>query len=122
MAQLGRKEARKKRARRVRTKIFGTPQRPRLSVFKSSKHIYAQIIDDVRGCTLASASSLSPAFRERGGKGGGDVDAAQLVGKILGAAAKGLGIEAVAFDRNGYLYHGRVAALAGAVREQGVRF
>ncbi len=121
MARWSRQESRNRRARRIRKKVFGTPARPRLTVFKTSRHIYAQVIDDVQGRTLASASSLSPAFRERGGKGGG-VEAARLVGEILGDSTKEQGIEAVAFDRNGFQYHGRVAALADAVREKGVRF
>ncbi len=122
MAHQNRNQTRIRRSRRVRKKIFGSPNRPRLTVFKSSKNIYAQIVNDVEGTTLASASSLSPAFRDRGGKKGGDLEAAKLVGEILGETAKGQGIETVAFDRNGYQYHGRVAALATAVREKGVRF
>ncbi|MFQ5912966.1 MAG: 50S ribosomal protein L18 [Nitrospinota bacterium] len=119
---MSRREARKRRARRARKNVSGTQRKPRLLVFKSAKHIYGQLIDDQQGHTLLSASSLSPAFRERGGKRGGDVEAARLVGQILGETAKGLGIQAVAFDRNGYPYHGRLAALADAVRELGVQF
>lgn len=122
MAAFSRNKSRRQRAKRVRKKVFGASERPRLTVFKSAKHIYAQIIDDVHGRTVAAASSKSPIFRERGGQTGADVAAAKLVGEILGETAKGQGIETVAFDRNGYQYHGRVAALADAVREKGVRF
>ena len=122
MGATSRKQARKRRAGRIRKRIFGSPARPRLSVFKSARHIYAQVVDDLQGHTLVSASTLSAAFRERGGRGGGDKEAARLVGEILGEVVKDLGIEAVSFDRNGHQYHGRIAALADAVREQGVRF
>ena len=122
MGSTSRNQSRKRRADRIRKKIFGSPERPRLSVFKSARHIYAQVIDDLEGRTLASASTLSAAFRERGGQGGGDVESARLVGELVGEAVKNLGVEAVAFDRNGHQYHGRVAALADAVRKQGVRF
>jgi large subunit ribosomal protein L18 len=117
-----RRVLRKRRAARVRRKLFGSSDRPRLSVYKSNKHIYAQLIDDFEGRTLAASSSLSPAFRERGGKVGGDREAARLVGEILGEAAKNSGVQKIALDRNGYQYHGRVAELADAVRKQGVEF
>ncbi len=106
----------------MRRKLFGSSDRPRLSVYKSNKHIYAQLIDDFEGRTLAASSSLSPAFRERGGKVGGDREAARIVGEILGEAAKNSGVQKIALDRNGYQYHGRVAELADAVRKQGVEF
>jgi large subunit ribosomal protein L18 len=113
--------ARQIRHLRVRKKVVGTPERPRLSVFRSLRQIYAQVIDDSTGRTLVAASSLSPAFRQAGGTRGGDVEAARRVGALLGRAAVEKGVRAVVFDRNGYLYHGRVKALAEAVREQGVR-
>ena len=95
--------------------------RPRLSVFRSSKHIYAQVIDDLKGETLASASSLEKAMRE-GGKTGADIDAAKAVGKLLAERAVKNGVTEVVFDRGGYLYHGRVKALADAARESGLSF
>ncbi len=122
MSSTSRNQTRKRRAGRIRKKIVGSPARPRLSVFKSAQHIYAQVIDDLEGRTLTSVSTLSASFRERGGQGGGDVEAARLVGELVGEAVKNLSVEAVAFDRNGYQYHGRIAALADAVRKQGVRF
>ncbi len=113
-----------KRARRkksIRKKVFGTPERPRLTVFRSAKHIYAQIVDDVAGATLVAASTMEPAFREKGDFGG-NIDAAKLVGGLVGTRAKEVGIELVVFDRNGFLYHGRVKALADGAREAGLRF
>jgi large subunit ribosomal protein L18 len=95
--------------------------RKRLSVFRSSKHIYAQVIDDDRGVTLASASSIEKATRE-GFKTGASVDAAKAVGKLIAARAKEKGVKDVVFDRGGYLYHGRVKALADAARESGLSF
>ena len=95
--------------------------RPRLSVFRSSKHIYAQIIDDAKGVTLASASSLEKPMRE-GAKTGADVDAAKAVGKLVAERAVKNGVKEVIFDRGGYLYHGRVKALADAAREGGLSF
>lgn len=107
--------------RRVRQKVAGTPERPRLSVFRSIGHIYAQVIDDRTGRTLASASSLDGDTRKEI-KGGGNVAAAKIVGKIIAERAKGAGVEMVVFDRGGYKYHGRVAALAQAAREAGLKF
>jgi large subunit ribosomal protein L18 len=95
--------------------------RPRLSVFRSSKHIYAQVIDDAKGETLAAASSVEKDVRA-GGKTGANVDAAKAVGKRLAERAKQKGVKAVVFDRGGYLYHGRVKALADAAREGGLEF
>jgi large subunit ribosomal protein L18 len=95
--------------------------RTRLSVFRSSKHIYAQVIDDARGVTLASASSIEKATRE-GFKTGASVDAAKAVGKLIAERAKEKGVKDVVFDRGGYLYHGRVKALADAARESGLNF
>jgi large subunit ribosomal protein L18 len=95
--------------------------RPRLSVFRSSKHIYAQVIDDLKGETLASASSLEKAMREAGNTGA-NIDAAKAVGKLLAKRAVKNGVTEVVFDRGGYLYHGRVKALADAARESGLSF
>jgi large subunit ribosomal protein L18 len=110
-----------RRRNHVRRKIVGTPERPRLSVFRSSKHIYAQLIDDLHGVTLASASSKT---KEGSGQSpnGGNVKAAVVVGKQLAEAAKSKGIAAVAFDRGHYKYHGRIKALADAAREGGLKF
>ncbi len=105
----------------IRKKITGTKERPRLCVFRSLKHIYAQVIDDVQGVTLASASTLDPALKGSVGYGG-NVEAAKLIGKLVGERAKESGIEKVVFDRNGYLYHGRIKALADAAREAGLDF
>ena len=99
----------------------GTSGRARLSVFRSSKHIYAQLIDDVKGATLAAASSLEKTMRE-GAKTGADIAAAKAVGKLIAERAKEKGIKDVVFDRGGYLYHGRIKALADAAREGGLNF
>lgn len=112
-------KVRKKRHARVRTKVTGTAERPRLSVYRSNKNIYAQIIDDENGVTLASASTL-----ESGAKvdAGGNQDAAKQVGEIIAKRAAEKNIETVVFDRGGYLYHGRVKTLAEAARENGLKF
>ena len=107
-----------KRHKRVRGKISGTPERPRLNVFRSEANIYAQVIDDVNGVTLASASSLDKAIEGYGG----NIAAATAVGKLVAERAKAKGIETVVFDRGGYLYHGRVKALAEGAREGGLNF
>jgi large subunit ribosomal protein L18 len=107
-----------RRAHRVRNKVQGTAERPRLSVFRSSKHIYAQLIDDMTGVTLAAAGTVG----KTGGKYGGNVKAATEVGKKLAEAAKAKGITQAAFDRGHYRYHGRVKALADAAREGGLKF
>ena len=109
-----------KRHKRVRAKISGTPQCPRLNVFRSETNIYAQIIDDVAGVTLVSASSLDKEFSTKGK--GGNIAAAAEVGKLIAERAKAKGIETVVFDRGGYLYHGRVKALAEGAREGGLQF
>ncbi|HRR75476.1 MAG: 50S ribosomal protein L18 [Ruminococcus sp.] len=111
-------KARLKRHRRVRAKISGTPERPRLNVFRSSKHIYAQLIDDVNGVTLASASSMDKSFEGNGG----NADGARKVGEMIAKNAADKGISEVVFDRGGYLYHGRVQALAEGARENGLKF
>ncbi len=106
---------------RVRTKVAGTPERPRLCVFRSLNHIYVQVIDDRSGRTLVAASSLDKTTRSQI-KGGSNVAAAKVVGKAIGERAKAAGIEQVVFDRGGYKYHGRVQALAEAAREAGLKF
>ena len=107
-----------KRHKSVRSKISGTPERPRLNVFRSGTNIYAQIIDDVAGATLVSASSLEKGFEGKGG----NIEAAKKVGQMVAERAKAKGIENVVFDRGGYLYHGRVQALAEGAREGGLVF
>ena len=106
------------RHKRVRGKIKGTAMRPRLNVYRSNLHIYAQIIDDVAGVTLVSASSYEKGFKGNGG----NKDGAKIVGQAIGERAKAKGITSVVFDRGGYLYHGRVQALAEAARETGLVF
>lgn len=106
----------------VRSNIFGSPERPRLSVFRSDKHIYAQLIDDYAGRTLAAVASTSATFRGEELKNGGNLIAARKVGKAIAEKAKEAGITAVAFDRGGRRYHGRVKALADAAREGGLKF
>lgn len=112
------KKARIQRHKRVRGKISGTPECPRLNVFRSTKHIYAQIIDDVNGVTLASASSLAKGFDADGG----NCEGARKVGELIAKAAAEKGITDVVFDRGGYLYHGRVKELAEGARESGLNF
>ena len=111
-------EGLKRRQRRVRGKVSGTSERPRLRVTRTNANIYAQIIDDVNGVTLASASSLDKAIEGYGG----NIAAATAVGKLVAERAKAKGIETVVFDRGGYLYHGRVQALAEGAREGGLKF
>ena len=111
-------KARLKRHARVRAKISGTPECPRLDVFRSAKHIYVQIIDDVNGTTLASASTVEKDF----GAYGGNKEAAKKVGEIIAKRALEKGIENVVFDRGGYVYHGRVKELAEGAREGGLKF
>jgi len=115
------REARQRRHSRVRAKVVGTSSRPRLSIFRSLNHIYAQVIDDSRGHTLASASTLNPEI-----KGGVDGKAktarAELVGSLVAERALSGGISQVVFDRGGYKYHGRVKALAEAARQKGLKF
>jgi large subunit ribosomal protein L18 len=103
--------------KRIRRKLSGSPERPRLAVFRSLNHIYAQVIDDTRGHTLVMASS-----NEKNGVNGGNVAGAKAIGKLVAERAKANGIGAVVFDRGGYLYHGRVKALADAAREAGLKF
>jgi len=110
---------RKVRHLRVRKNVSGTSERPRLNVFRSSRHIYAQIIDDAAGHTLVGVSTLSP---ELSGQPGSNVEAAKAAGKLVAEKALAIGITRVVFDRGGYLYHGRIAALAQAAREAGLEF
>ena len=110
---------RQKRHLRIRSRLVGTPLKPRLSVFRSAKHIYAQVIDDVNGVTLASASSID---KDSKVTNGGNVSAATVVGKLIAENALAAKIENVVFDRSGYLYHGRVKALAEAARAAGLKF
>ena len=114
-----RRQGRIRRHRRVRKKVHGTAARPRLAVHRSNKHISAQIIDDDAGVTLAAASTTEAAERT---SGGGTVEAAARVGKLVAERAKAAGVTAVVFDRGGYAYHGRVAAVADAAREAGLEF
>ena len=110
-----------RRQRRVRNRMFGTPERPRLAVFRSSKHIYAQMVNDESGATLVSASSLDAEIRAQI-KYGGNKAAATTVGRVVAERAKKAGIDKICFDRRSYKYHGRVAALAQAAREAGLQF
>jgi large subunit ribosomal protein L18 len=114
-------ELRKKRHRRLRFKVIGTLERPRLNVSRSLQHIYAQLIDDSTGNTLATASTVDKTLREEL-KTGGNVEAAVAVGKLIAERAQEKGITAVVFDRGGYKYHGRIQALANSARENGLKF
>jgi large subunit ribosomal protein L18 len=117
------KRARREKAHlRVRKRVEGTAERPRLSVYKSLRFIYAQVIDDTRGHTMAQASSADPAVREALGKSTAGKEAAKKVGELVAQRAKDAGVEKVVFDRGGYIYHGRVQALADAAREKGLQF
>ncbi len=121
MAKLTSREARQRRHRRVRQKIEGTAERPRLSVFRSLTHIYAQIIDDTKGNTIVAASTLDAEVKSQL-DGKPKTAEAEIVGRVLGKRAREKGIEQVVFDRGGYLYHGRVKALAEGARASGLRF
>ena len=112
------KASRAKRHLRVRKKVSGTPERPRLSVYRSEKNIYAQIIDDINAVTLVSASSLDKDF----GAKGGNKEGAKLVGELVAKKALDKGVTEVVFDRGGYVYHGRVQTLAESAREAGLKF
>jgi len=113
--------SRLKRKRRIRKGITGTKERPRLSVFRSSNHIYAQIIDDEKQITIVSASSCDKEFKETGAKSG-DKAAGAAVGRLIGKRALDKGIKKVVFDRNGFLYHGRIKSLSDGAREAGLKF
>ncbi len=118
VSRIDKKAMRLKRHVRVRGKISGTPERPRLNVFRSNANIYAQIIDDVNGVTLVSANTLEKEFEGAAG----NCEAAKKIGTVLAERAKAKGIEQVVFDRGGYVYHGRIAALAEGAREGGLKF
>jgi large subunit ribosomal protein L18 len=111
-----------RRRRSIRKTLFGSAERPRLSIYRSSKHIYAQIIDDYTGKTLVAAATTAADLRGAELKNGGNVAAAKRIGKIIAERAKAAGVTAVAFDRGGRRYHGRVKALADAAREGGLKF
>lgn len=115
------RQARLKRKKRIRKKILGTSERPRLSVFKSARHIYAQVIDDSNGNTLASASSLEKEIRTRSDRGD-KTAVADHIGQLVAERAVGKGISKVVFDRNGFLYHGRVKAVSDGARKGGLDF
>ncbi len=122
MAAINRKEARQRRKKRVRKKVKGMPDAPRLSIFKSSRHIYAQIVDDISSRTLVDASSVSRDLRPQLQGKGGNREGAALVGEWIAKRALERGISQVVFDRNGFLYHGRVKVLAESAREHGLKF
>jgi large subunit ribosomal protein L18 len=112
---------RQRRQHHVRRRLFGTSERPRLAIFRSSKHIYAQVINDASGTTLAAASTLDPEIRAQKSYGGNKA-AASVVGRVIAERAKQAGIDKICFDRRSYKYHGRVEALAQAAREAGLQF
>ena len=122
MGAVSRSEKRLRRKKRVRKKVKGSPEMARLCVFRSSKHIYAQIIDDSEGKTLAAVSSVSKDLRSKVGKDGGNKKGAAIVGSAIAESALSKGIKRVVFDRNGFLYHGRVKAVAEAARDTGLEF
>jgi large subunit ribosomal protein L18 len=119
LSKNNRKEVARKRHYRLRRRLAGTSERPRLSVYRSGKHIYAQIIDDVRAVTVASASTVDKELRSQSGA---NLEAARRVGELVAQRAKAAGITSVVFDRGGNLYHGRIATLADAAREAGLEF
>ena len=117
MATTSKDQIRQRIHTRIRRRVQGSSERPRLAVFRSVKHIYAQVIDDSQGQTIAAAGSL-----EKNGANGGNIAGAKAIGKLVAERAQDKGIKAVVFDRGGYLYHGRVKALADAAREAGLEF
>lgn len=119
MAKSSRQDVRRAVHSRIRKKVKGTSERPRLAVFRSLNHIYAQVIDDVNGTTICSASTVE---KSAGVGNGGNVDAAKSIGKLIAERAREKGISTVVFDRGGYIYHGRVKSLAEAAREAGLHF
>ena len=119
MANKNKRDVRQAVHKRIRRKILGTSERPRLAVYRSLNHIYAQIIDDSKGETIAAAATTESEFR---GKSGGNIEAAKAIGKLIACRAKEKGISRVVFDRGGYIYHGRVLTLAQAAREEGLEF
>ena len=122
MASISRAKSREKRKRRVRRKVVGTSERPRLSVFRSAKNIYAQIIDDSTFNTLVQVSTISKDVKDQLKGKGGNREGASMIGKLIAQRAQEKGIKKVIFDRNGFLYHGRVKSLAEAAREGGLEF
>lgn len=114
-------DARERRKKRIRKKVFGSADRPRLTIFRTNSHIYAQVVDDAAGVTLAAASTLSPELSAHEGHRG-NIEAAKAVGRLIAERAKAASVGKVVFDRNGFLYHGRVQALADAAREAGLDF
>jgi len=118
--QINKNATRQQRHGRVRKRVSGTPERPRLNVYRSLNHIYVQVVDDTKAHTLAAASSLDASLRDA--KNGGNIEGARAVGALIAERAKAAGIAKVVFDRGGYLYHGRVKALADAAREGGLEF
>jgi large subunit ribosomal protein L18 len=119
MANKNKRDVRQAVHKRIRKKILGTTERPRLAVFRSLNHIYAQIIDDSKGETIAAASTTESEFRS---KSGGNIEAAKAIGKLIACRAREKGISRVVFDRGGYIYHGRVLSLAQAARDEGLEF
>lgn len=122
MASISRAKSREKRKKRVRRKVIGTSEKPRLSVFRSAKNIYAQIIDDSNFSTLVQVSSVSKDVRDEIKGKGGNREGASMIGKFIAQRAQEKGIKKVVFDRNGFLYHGRIQTLAEAAREGGLEF
>lgn len=122
MTAMSSADSREKRKKRVRKKVRGTPESPRLTIYRSSKNIYAQIIDDISCKTLVDASSMSKDATDEIRKKGGNREGAALIGKMIAERAIKSGIKKVVFDRNGFLYHGRIKALADAAREGGLEF
>lgn len=120
-SKLSKAEARRKRHFRIRLKISGTPERPRLCVHRSLKHIYAQLIDDTEGRILTSVSTLSKEAKDKNASGN-NITSARIVGEAIAEKAAAIGIKEIIFDRGGYLFHGRVKALAEAAREKGLKF
>ena len=121
LKKVNKNEMRKKRHERIRQKVYGTPEKPRLNVYRSNNHIYAQIIDDVNGHTLTSASTLDKELIEKL-ESTQNKEAAKLVGNLVGKRALEKGIDTVVFDRGGYVYHGRIKELADGAREAGLKF
>ena len=119
ITKLDKNASRKKRHARVRSKITGTAERPRLNVFRSNKYIYAQLIDDTNGVTIVSASSMEKDFT---GESTGNLEAAATIGETIAKRATEKGLKSIVFDRGGYLYHGRIKALAESARENGLQF
>ena len=119
--RVAQKLARQRRKTRIRGRVTGTTERPRLTVYRSANHIYAQVVNDESGQTLVAASSLSPELKKNEGHHG-NIESAKAVGRLLAEKAKASNLERVVFDRNGFLYHGRIKALADAAREAGLDF